>query len=154
VTGSDPFMLMLDNLQSYQQILFDLTANYLEPLQGAYQRLGYLAKLRQGSNGAYVHEQLADTYGEQAVNKVVAQTHEEVFERLLEMPLNAQKTDLASYVGSLPGTLSSKVKSCREQCLTWIPSGAPSYLKELYCSNLNVLLELLLDDTSTDPPNN
>lgn len=144
---------MLDNLQSYQQILFDLTANYLEPLRGAYQRLGYLAKLRQGSNGSYVHEQLASTYGEDAVNKVVAQTHEEVFERLLEMPLNAQKADLAIYLGSLPGTLANKVSSCRELCPTWVPSRAPSYLQELYCSNLNVLLELLLDDTSTDRPN-
>jgi hypothetical protein len=145
---------MFDNLQSYQQILFDLTANYLEPLKGAYQRLGYLAKLRQGSKGSYVHEQLAGAYGEQAVNKVVTQTHEEVFERLLEMPLNAQKADLASYLESLPGTLTTKVKTCREQCPSWIPTGVPSYLKELYCSNLNVLLELLLDDTSTDPPNN
>jgi hypothetical protein len=84
---------------------------------------------------------------------VIAQTHEEVFERLLEMPLNAQKADLTSCLASLPGTLTTKVKSCREQCPTWIPSGAPSYLKELYCSNLNVLLELLLDETSTDPPN-
>jgi hypothetical protein len=143
---------MLDNLQSYQQILFDLTANYLEPLKGAYQRLGYLARLRQGSNGQYVHEQLASRYGAEAVNKVVAQTHEEVFERLLEMPLNAQKEDLGIYLESLPGTLTTKVKNCRELCPTWVPSRAPSYLKELYCSNLNVLLELLLDDTSTDPP--
>jgi hypothetical protein len=144
---------MLDNLESYQQILFDLTANYLEPLNGAYQRLGYLAQLRQGANGTYVHEQLASTYGAEAVNKVVAQTHEEVFERLLEMPLNAQKTDLASYLKSQPGTLTTKVNSCHQLCRTWVPSGAPSYLRELYCSNLNVLLELLLDDTSMDLPN-
>jgi hypothetical protein len=143
---------MLDDLQSYQQIVFDLTVNYLEPLKGAFQRLGYLATLRQDTDGRYAHEPLASVYGAEAVHKVIAQSHEEVFERLLEMPLNAQKVDLASYFGSLPGTLETKLTSCRESCPTWVPSEAPSYLKELYCSNLDVLLELLLDDTSRGRP--
>lgn len=145
---------MLDHLRKYQQILFDLTANYLEPLHGAYQRLAYLFSLRDAATGKYVHETLASLYGAEAVDQVIANCHEEVFERLLEMSLNAQREDLQMYLASLTGTLEGNVLRCRETCTQWIPPRAPSYLTELYRSNLAVLLELLQDDTSTARPNN
>jgi hypothetical protein len=143
---------MLDHLRKYQQILFDLTANYLEPLNGAYQRLAFLCSLRDASTGKYVHETLVNLYGSAAVDQVIAQCHEEVFERLLEMPLNAQKEDLQMYLVSLTGTLEGNVLRCRETCAQWVPPRAPSYLTELFRSNLAVLLELLQDDTSTARP--
>ena len=144
---------MLEQFQTRQQILFDLTANYLEPLNGAYHRLAYLSGLREASSRKYVHEVLCGAYGAEAVDLVVTQCHEEVFERLLEMPLNAQGEDLRDYLSSLPGTLEGNVAQCRKTCEGWIPPGAPSYLRELYDSNLKVLLELLLDDTSKARPN-
>ncbi len=143
---------MLDHLRKYEQILFDLTANYLEPLNGAYHRLAFLFSLRDATTGKYVHETLVNLYGSAAVDQVIAQCHEEVFERLLEMPLNAQKEDLQMYLASLTGTLEGNVLRCRETCSQWVPPRAPSYLTELYRSNLAVLLELLQDDTSTARP--
>ncbi len=145
-------LYMLDHLRKYQQILFDLTANYLEPLQGAYQRLAYHFSLRDAATGKYVHETLASLYGAEDVDQVIEKCHEEVFERLLEMPLHAQKEDLQMYLGSLTGTLGGNVLRCRETCSQWVPPQAPSYLTELYRSNLAVLLELLQDDTSKARP--
>jgi len=145
---------MIEQFQVYQQILFDLTANYLEPLPTAYGRLAYLGSLRDGSSNRYVHEGLVNLYGAEPVNQVIGQCHEEVFERLLEMPLNAQGEELRSYLDSLPGAPEESARVCRERCAKWIPPRAPSYLKELYDSNLKVLLELLRDDTSTAHPNN
>jgi hypothetical protein len=144
---------MLEQFQMYQQILFDLTANYLEPLDNAYQRLAYLYGLRVESTGKYVHEGLAQLYGADAVHQVVAQCHEEVFERLLEMPLNSQGEELRTYLKTEPGAFERSVTFCRENCGKWIPPRSPSYLRELYSSNLNVLLELLRDDTSKARPN-
>jgi hypothetical protein len=143
---------MLEQFQTHQQILFDLTANYLEPLQSAYQRLVYLFSLREPSSGKYVHEGLASLYGAEAVHQVIAQCHEEVFERLLEMPLNAQGEELRTYLGSLPGTIEENAALCRKTRENWIPPQAPSYLRELYSSNLDVLLELLLHDKSKGRP--
>jgi hypothetical protein len=140
---------MLEHFQTRGQILFDLTANYLEPLNGAYQRLAYLFSLREPSSGKYVHDRLAAVYGVEPVDQVLAHCHEEVFERLLEMPLNAQGEDLRRHISSLPGSLGENVNRCRAIADSWIPPGAPSYLKELFCSNLNALLELLLDDQTT-----
>lgn len=144
---------MLDKLQSHQQILFDLTANYLEPLDGSYQRLAYLASLREPSSGRYVHEALGSFYGAEAVDRVVAHCHEEIFERLLEMPLKTQEHDLRAHLGSLPGEFFQKIVGCKTIGREWIPVQAPAYLRELYCANLRVLLELLLYDRSKAPPN-
>jgi len=144
---------MLDQSHSNQQILFDLTANYLEPLHGAYQRLAYLANLRDRSLGRYVHESLASFYGYEAVDQVVAHCHEEVFERLLELSLDAQQHDLRAHLLSLPGDFSENIARCRAVYGDWIPVQAPAYLKELYSANLRVLLELLRDDTPKARPN-
>jgi hypothetical protein len=140
---------MLEHFQTRRQILFDLTANYLEPLSGAYQRLAYLFSLREASSGRYVHDRLAAVYGVEPVDQVLAQCHEEVFERLLEMPLSAQEEDLRGHVNSLPGSLEENVNRCRAIADSWVPPRSPNYLKELFCSNLNALLELLLDGKTT-----
>jgi hypothetical protein len=145
---------MLEKFQTYQQVLFDLTANYLEPMNSAYQRLAYLFSLWEASTGKYVHEGLATVYGAEAVDQVIAHCHEEVFERLLEMPLNAQREDLRLHLGATPGALEGNVKRYGENGRKWVPAAAPSYLRELYCSNLDALLELLTDDASKVRPNN
>jgi len=146
-TGSE--ISMLEKFQTYQQVLFDLTANYLEPMNSAYQRLNYLYSLREPATGKYVHEGLAKVYGAEAVDQVLAHCHEEVFERLLEMPLNVQGEDLGLLLGDVPGA----AKCGRENCRSWAPENAPSYLKELYCCNLDALLELRKDEGSRARPN-
>ena len=145
---------MLDNLQLYQQVLFDLTVNYLEPLKSAYQRLAYLFSLREDSTGKYHQEGLVKVYGVDAVDQVVAKCHEEVFERLLELPLNGQAGELRTYLSSLPGNFEENAGRCRENSEKWIPPRAPTYLRELYCSNLDVLLEMMTDGRSKAHPGN
>jgi hypothetical protein len=145
---------MLDQFQNAQQILFDLTANYLEPLPTAYSRLNYLSRLHTGSGDRYVHEKLAELYGADPVDQVISQCHLEVFERLLEMPLKAQSAELHMYLESLPGGIEENAAICLKTGQNWIPKQAPNYLKELYCSNLRVLLELLQDGKSKLHPSN
>ena len=140
---------MLEHFQTHREILFDLTANYLEPLNGAFQRLAYLFRLRDSSSGRYTHDQLAAAYGAEPVDQLLAHCHEEVFERLLEMPLNSQGEDLRQYLSSLPGSFLDNAQRCRMTAKNWIPPGAPSYLKELFCSNLDALLEMLLAQSSS-----
>jgi len=145
---------MLDQFQNAQQILFDLTANYLEPLPTAYDRLDYLASLHAESADRYVHEKLASLYGKDPVDEVISQCHLEVFERLLEMSLKAQGEELRTYLTSLPGSIEENAAVCLRLGQQWIPKQAPHYLKELYCSNLRVLLELLQAGKSKAHPSN
>ena len=140
---------MLEQLQNRRQIFCDLTANYLDPLGNAFERLAYLAGLREVSSGRYIHDQLAETYGVEPVNQVIAKCHEEVFERLLEMPLSSQEAGFRSYVTAMPGSYLENVERCRRVASSWVPPQSPSYLTELYASNLAALLELIVHSTPT-----
>jgi hypothetical protein len=143
---------MLEQFQTRRQILFDVTANYLEPLNSCFERLAFLCSLRDATSGKYVHEGLAAHYGVEAVDEVLGNCHEEVFERLLETRLAFQQEELRKYLSSLQGSLEENVKQCQEASCKWIPPQAPSYLTELFCSNLKALLELLQDRKSTVRP--
>jgi hypothetical protein len=137
---------MLNHLQTRRQLLFDLTANYLEPLPEVFSRLAYVAGLRQTPTGKYTHDRLATVYAQAQIDEVLAKCHEELFERLLEMPLSAQEKGLRKYLSSLPGAFEENVRRYKKVAVEWIPPDAPSYLKELFASNLNVLTEILLDN--------
>ena len=139
---------MFEQLQTHRQLLFDLTANYLDPLDNMFARLAYLAGLRDPATGNYAHERLAAMYGEQRVDEVLQKCHEEIFERLLEMPLGAQEDGLRRLVASWEGSFLENVQLCGEKGQSWIPAKAPNYLIELYSSNLNALVELLRDNTA------
>jgi len=134
---------MLDELQIHRQILYDLSVHSLEPMQGMYERLAYVANLRNPSTGIYFHERLSAVYGEESVSQALADCHEELFERLLESPLALQEQDLLSYLDVLPGGREMHLRGCSEKVRVWIPLQAPDYLKKLFCSNLNALCELL-----------
>ena len=139
---------MLNELQTQRQLLFDLTANYLEPLPDVFSRLAYVAGLRHSSTGTYVHDRLATVYASAQIDQVLAKCHEELFERLLEMPLAGQEKDLRKYLNSLPGSFEENVRKRKDGADEWIPVSAPSYLKELFRSNLRALTEVLLDKRS------
>jgi hypothetical protein len=134
---------MLKQLRIHREILYDLVVHYLEPLKSTYARLAYLAVLKDPATGKYAHEKLAAVYGEERVSEALAKCHEEVFERLLEMPLAQQEEDLRTYISLLPTGKEWNDVQCVETTRAWVPAEAPDYLKELFCSNAAALCELL-----------
>ena len=134
---------MQEELRIHRQILYDLALHYLEPLNGSFARLAYLASLKNPSTNIYAHDRLAAVYGPQPVGESLARCHEELFERLLEMPLAQQEEELRQYVRTLPEGAQEGIRHCHRRMEDWIPLAAPDYLKELFRSNLTALLELL-----------
>jgi hypothetical protein len=134
---------MQEQLRIHRQILYDLALHYLEPLSGSFARLAYLASLQNPSTKIYAHDRLAAVYGPEPVGETLAKCHEELFERLLEMPLAQQEEELRLFVGTLPEGTNEGAKVTQRRIEDWIPVGAPDYLKELFRSNLAALLELL-----------
>ena len=134
---------MLEQLQIHRKILYDLVVHDLEPLKSTYARLAYLAVLKDPATGKYAHEKLAAVYGEERVSEALAKCHEEMFERLLEMPLAQQEEDLRAYIILLPSGTEWNHVQCVETTRAWVPAQAPDYLKELFCSNTGALCELL-----------
>jgi hypothetical protein len=134
---------MLHQLQVHRQILYDLAGQYLEPMGGFFERLFYLAGLRDLSSGIYAHDRLGATYGEQSVNQALAKAHEEVFEGLLEIPLAQQEQDLRAFLNSRLSVGDQKFDFFEHGMQNCVPPDAPVYLKNLFRSNVRALRELL-----------
>jgi len=143
-------MKTITQLQQNRCIIQDFTLTTLAGIPGEFGRLTYLASLRDLSSGKYEHAGLAALYPDEAVQQSLELCHEQIFERVLETPLVRQEADLKECLERMPGELSSTLAHWRrlEAYRVLIPERAPGYLKELFCSNLRALLELLQKECS------
>jgi hypothetical protein len=143
-------MAALTNLQQNRRIVHDFTLNTLAGIPGLFARLAYVASLRDLSSGRYEHQGLAALYPEEAVQQALELCHEQIFERILEMPLEKQLEDLRNCLAAMEGGLGSVVAHWRqlESYRVLLPGHAPDYLKDLFFSNLRALLDILHEQCS------
>src|SRR5258706_8338001 len=132
-------------LEQNRHIIHDFAVTTLSAIPNEFGRLTYIASLRDLSTGRYEHAGLSALYPEEAIQQALKQCHEEVFRRILETPLSMQESELRSCLEGMEGTLHSTVAHWRqmEAYRVLIPEESPEYLKELFCSNLRALLEIL-----------
>jgi hypothetical protein len=142
---------MITQLQQNRRIIQDFTLTTLAGIPGEFSRLTYLASLRDLSSGRYEHAGLATLYSDEAMQQALQLCHEQIFERVLETPLEQQEEDLKQCLERMPGGLCAALAHWRrmEAYRVLMPEGAPDYLKELFCSNLRALLEILQGACST-----
>lgn len=142
---------MLSRFQQNRRIIQDFTLTTLAGIPGDYGRLIYIGSLRDLSSGRYEHAGLAAMYPDEALQQALQLCHEQVFERVLESPLERQERDLRECLERMPGELQTTVAHWRrmEAYRVLMPESAPDYLKELFCSNLRALLEILQEQCST-----
>lgn len=138
-------MPALTKLQQNRRVVQDFTLNSLAAMPGPFARLIYVASLRDLSSGRYEHQGLAALYPEEAVQQALELCHEQIFERILEMPLEKQLEDLRNCLAAMEGGLSAAVSHWRqlEPYRVFWPESAPGYLRDLFLSNLRALLEIL-----------
>jgi hypothetical protein len=144
---------MITQLQQNRRIIQDFTVTTLVAIPGEFGRLTYIASLRDLSSGRYEHAGLAALYPDEAVQQALELCHEQIFERVLETPLARQEADLKECLERMPGGLGSSLTHWRrmEAYRVLMPERSPGYLKELFCSNLRALLELLQEQCSQAP---
>lgn len=138
-------METLEQFQQYRRILEDFTTATLAAISSDFGRLLYISSLRDVSSGAYDHAGLLALYPREAVQQALQKCHTELFERILETPLELQEKDLRLCLRHMEGDLSSSARRWRDlqAYRLLLPQGMPSYLMDLFCSNLSVLLDLL-----------
>jgi hypothetical protein len=138
-------MSALTQLHQTRRIVHDFTTTTLAAIPSPFARLTYLASLRDLSSGRYEHAGLTAVYRPEAVQQALEQCHEEIFERILESPLEEQERDLRSHLHGMPCGLCVAATHWRklEAYRTLLPAESPDYLKDLFCSNIRALLEIL-----------
>lgn len=141
----------MEQVLRVQQVVGDFTAATLAAIPNAYGRLTYLAALRDLSTGKYEHAGLAVVYSPDAVQEALEYCHQEIFVKILETPLSIQEQDLRECLAGMPGNMPVTIAHWRQMEAYRIlpPENAPDYLRELFFSNLRVLLELLEAENST-----
>src|SRR5437588_3269536 len=138
-------MRTLTQLQQNRRVIQDFTLTTLAGIPGLFARLTYMASLRDLSSGRYEHTGLAALYPDAAIQQALQLCHEQIFERILETPLSSQQEDLRACLAGMEVGLPGAVLHWRriEVFRVLLPEAAPDYLKELFCSNLRALLEIL-----------
>jgi hypothetical protein len=132
-------------LQQYRRIIQDFTVTTLSGVSNLFARLTYVASLRDLSTGRYEHAGLSVLYSDEGIQPALQLCHEQIFECILERPLAFQEVDLRTCLSGMEGGLRATVSHWRrmEVYRMLMPEHSPDYLKELFCSNLRVLLEII-----------
>jgi hypothetical protein len=138
-------MQALGEFEQNQRIIEDFVSNTLVCIPGDIARLLHVAMLRDLATGRYRHEGLEALYPDSAVDQALRACHEEIFEKVLESCLEKQDADLRQCLGGFEQPLQEVAANWQEhefyRCL--MPSGSPAYLRELFCSNIRLLLKLI-----------
>ena len=148
-------MPTLTKLHQNRKIVQDFTLTTLAAIPTLLGRLAYIASLRDLSSGRYEHAGLAVLYSDEALQQALQLCHEQVFERILETPLEGQLEDVRACLNAMQGGFSAALPHwvSMEAYRVLLPEKSPDYLKELFCSNCRALLELLTDEINRRPAN-
>lgn len=147
---------MEDLEQVYQdrRVLEDFTARTLDGIPGDVSRLLHVATLRDLATGRYRHDGMAAIYSASAVDQALRLCHEELFERILETPLEQQEADIRTCLAGFDASSNEIAERWQEHEFykVLVPSGVPVYLRQLFCSNLATLLQLIAADGAISRP--
>jgi hypothetical protein len=147
--------------QEVERVVADFQRHTLEAMEGMFNRLIYLASLRDYNTGHYHHYGLESRYSGAAVDEGLRQCHAQAFEALTARPLQEQTQDLLRFFESLKVDRSRLVEVWQRlrayQMLP--PEDCHPLARELFNRNTEIILEVLratdlwelLDDPHRDP---
>jgi hypothetical protein len=137
-------MSSLERFHQSRTVVEDFSTHTLRAISTVFGRLYYTNSLRDADLGRYVHEGLSAVYSEGAVQEGLTECHEELFCKVLETPLSEQAQDLHYCLRAAGEGYWELLDEWRENHTFrgMCPEGAPDYLHDLFCSNLNVLLAI------------
>lgn len=138
-------MESLECFAQNQRIIEEFASQWLVGIPTELGRLQHVAMLRNASTGRYSHPALEETYSEPAVHQALHFCHEELLQKLLERPLIDQEWDLRLHFAGMDAPASEIATRWLELEFfrMFLPLGTPSYLRDLFISNLRFTLGLI-----------
>ncbi|MFB3922812.1 MAG: hypothetical protein ACE145_13895 [Terriglobia bacterium] len=141
----------------------DFEGHTLAKLGGKFDRLVYLASLRDHNTGSYHHYGLEQRYSPDAVDKALRRCHDQVFSDLLALPLRDQTQDLIHFFESLREDRGRLVEVWQRLQAYQVlpPQDCHSLARQMFSRNVEVMLRVLkeselwelLDESHGDPDN-
>ena len=131
--------------QEVKAVATDFERRSLAELKGYFQRLIYLASLRDYNTGRYHHYGLETRHAPASVDEALHRCHVRVFEELVALPLKEQTEDLLNFFESLKEdkgrlvTVWGRLRSY--QVLP--PEDCHPLARELFDNNVQIMLNIL-----------
>jgi len=147
-------MESLERFHQSQRIIEDFSSTTLAAIPSDFGRLVHIATLRDLISGQYKHEGLEALYSGPAVHEALYFCHEEIFQKILEIPLERQERLLRSFFAGLEGDSSEIAGRWLELDVyrMLVPLGTPEYLRDLFYSNFRLLLDLVSTEATAGVP--
>jgi hypothetical protein len=132
----------------------DLWKHTLSRIPTLYGRLAYLASLRDPNSGAYRHHGLSTMFGREQSVQALRGSHEKAFNEWLNLSLEEQNRDLRDYVAALEDPLGVIVNNWLNSRIyrTQMPDSARKMERELFCRDLEALLETIRNAPDAGEP--
>jgi hypothetical protein len=108
-------------------------------------RMLYLASLRDCNSGQYLHPQLSARMGVQVANEALLACHDQVFRRLLAVPVSDYVHQLEEYIRYTRMERAVVLRTWRslQAYRATVPLPALSLYSELFCLNVEAALLIL-----------
>jgi hypothetical protein len=128
-----------------EKVVRDFEERTLSGLSGEFNKLVYLASLRDYNTGRYHHYGLESKFSEVAVDEGLHNCHIQVFEDLVSLPLKDQTEDLLSFFESLKEEKARLVQVWKRLKSYQIlpPEGCHPLARELFDKNIEIMLRVL-----------
>ncbi len=131
----------------------DLWRHTLARIPTLFGRLVYLSSLRSRGDGAYVHPGLAQMVGDEQAGATLRRSHARVFQDWLCLGLEQQKADLQEYLEEVENPAAAlNAWAGPEGGRDLAPATAQSAERQLFLSDLQILVSLLKAPFGAGPP--
>lgn len=138
----------LERFAQNRRIIEQFSLQWLVNVSTDLGRLHHVATLRQVSTGRYYHPTLREAFSEPGIHQALFYCHEELFDKVLEKTLQEQEWDLRTMffdIGAPAFEIASRWLEL-EYFRLLVPLGTPAYLRDLFFSNIRVILNLIVSE--------
>ncbi|HTP42939.1 MAG TPA: hypothetical protein VMJ13_00155 [Candidatus Acidoferrum sp.] len=139
-------MESLERFAQNELIIQEYVSQWLAPMPSDFGRLADVAMLRDVTAGRYHHPALEEIYPQPAVHQALLYCHEELFQRVVEMPPERQEWDLRIHFASMTAPVEEIASRWLEleYFRSLVPLGTTPYLRDLFLTNTRSILNLVV----------
>ena len=139
-------MESLERFAQNQLVIEEYVSQWLAPISSDFGRLADVATLRDVTSGHYHHPALEEVYSESSVHQALLYCHEELFEKVIGMPLDMQEWDLRTYFARMNAPVADIAFRWLEveHFRSFVPLGIATQLRDLFVANTRAILGRLV----------